>query len=307
MPKTNSIRHEADSVAPHPGDIPTIAREMVKAGLKNVAEGEAILRRLRADGPLARAWVPNRVAHPKIEQPISDPRSVMLDMIESIITAERTGRKIVAGLALTELRKRHETFADDLPADERDWSAFVRKHVPLSPDLVNDLIGGMVHRGGMMRCTKCGTGAKCPCSCGAPYVGEQAWAMPVTETVTETRHPGGRPPSGKALTAAERKRKQRERQRNIAPPPPPDPDRDLIQEMHPDATSSEQRWQWSMSNAAGDAVAMGAYWNREFGNWQRFAPPTQLVTLAHQAAAAWKELAHDLERRRRHGKAEAAE
>jgi hypothetical protein len=75
----------------------------------------------------------------------------------------------------------------------------------------------------------------------------------------------------------------------------PDPDRDLLQDTHPDAITEEQRWQWSAANAAGDAIAMRAFWAREFGDWQRFKPPSELLTLAQDAVAAWQSLASDLE------------
>lgn len=317
MPKNQFIPEQSDYVAPFSGDIPAITREIAKAGLKAAAEGEAIIRQVRKDGFLSRPFVPNKVP-PKIELS-PDPRSVMIRAIKSVLRAEVRGRKVAAGLGLTVARERYELFAPhELPPDERTWPEFVRKHAhELLPE-VDDLIGRVVHFGGQLHCIKCGTATKCPCGCGAPYVGEHPWTMPVAKTVTgtvpenvpETRK-RGRPPAAVKLTEAERKRMYRERKRNLAapaaPPPPEEFSHDLIQEEYPEAITPEQRWQWSMSNAAGDAIAMRAFWSREFGQWQQFAPPTQLVTLAHQAASAWKELAHDLERRRRHDKAEAAE
>jgi hypothetical protein len=63
----------------------------------------------------------------------------------------------------------------------------------------------------------------------------------------------------------------------------------------PDADDTpEQTWQRSLSNAAGEAVALRAYWTRIFGDWQKFKAPSDLVTLAKQAATAWVELAADL-------------
>src|SRR4030095_11275874 len=92
--------------------------------------------------------------------------------------------------------------------------------------------------------------------------------------------------------------KRRKLPAKFTPLPPVDADHDLIQEMHPDAVTPEQRWRWSLSNAAGDALAMGAFWKREFGDWQRFHSSSELRTLAHQAAAAWQALAQDLARRK---------
>jgi hypothetical protein len=53
-------------------------------------------------------------------------------------------------------------------------------------------------------------------------------------------------------------------------------------------------WQRSLSNLAGDAISMRAFWTKEFGQWERFDRPSDLVTLARQAAEAWTELADDL-------------
>jgi hypothetical protein len=66
-------------------------------------------------------------------------------------------------------------------------------------------------------------------------------------------------------------------------------DRDLI-EMHPDAVTAEQRWQWSAANLFGDVVAAAAFWRREFGDWQKFRPPTELIALMDQAADAMQQL-----------------
>jgi hypothetical protein len=74
------------------------------------------------------------------------------------------------------------------------------------------------------------------------------------------------------------------------PPPPPDDDK-----RDDDAPT---RWQRSLANAAGDAIALRAFWNRAFGNWwHEFKVPSDLVTLAKQAASAWTELAAELENR----------
>jgi hypothetical protein len=60
-----------------------------------------------------------------------------------------------------------------------------------------------------------------------------------------------------------------------------------------DNTQSDD-WQRSLANLAGDAIAMPAYWTREFGDWKKFKAPSDLVTLAIQAAKAWTELARQL-------------
>jgi hypothetical protein len=110
----------------------------------------------------------------------------------------------------------------------------------------------------------------------------------------------GRPPVGeKPMTSTERNRRSRaSRATKIATKiPVPSPNDDLIQDQCLDCETPEQFWQTSLSNAAGDAIAMRAYWTRQFGDWQIFEVPTTLVTLVKQAAAEWLELAKTLERR----------
>jgi hypothetical protein len=72
--------------------------------------------------------------------------------------------------------------------------------------------------------------------------------------------------------------------------PPPDP----IQESHDDCITDLQRWEWSLGSFAGDAIAMRAYWDRQFGDWRKFEVPASAVTLAADAAKAWAELAAEL-------------
>ena len=52
----------------------------------------------------------------------------------------------------------------------------------------------------------------------------------------------------------------------------------------------EERWQGSLGNYAADATAMCAAWKRDFGDWENFDCPSDLMTLAKQAAQAWTEL-----------------
>jgi len=67
-----------------------------------------------------------------------------------------------------------------------------------------------------------------------------------------------------------------------------------IQEDCPDCDSEQERWQHSLGHFAGDAVAIPAFWTREFGAWEKFEVPSDLVTLARGAAKVWTELATDL-------------
>jgi hypothetical protein len=81
-----------------------------------------------------------------------------------------------------------------------------------------------------------------------------------------------------------------------AEPLAPDP----IQEPCTDCDTPEQFWERSLGNLAGDAISMRAFWNREFGEWEKFEVPSSLVTLAKQAAKVWTELAADLEHAEAH-------
>ena len=62
-------------------------------------------------------------------------------------------------------------------------------------------------------------------------------------------------------------------------------------------TPFEQYWQRSAGNIAGDAIAMRAYWQRQFGDWEIFEVPSDLATLAKQAAEVWTSLADEFEKR----------
>jgi hypothetical protein len=110
----------------------------------------------------------------------------LLPLIEHAVAFERAGRHITAAAALAKLRERYAALSPtDLAADEQTWGAFASKHVPLAPARIDELIGGMVHRGGLLRCTNCGAGSLCACGCGVPYVGEQStWAAPIAKVAT---------------------------------------------------------------------------------------------------------------------------
>jgi hypothetical protein len=57
----------------------------------------------------------------------------------------------------------------------------------------------------------------------------------------------------------------------------------------------QQFWERSLSNHAGDAVALEAMWTRQHGAaWRDFPVSPDLVTLAREAAAAWTSLAEQL-------------
>jgi hypothetical protein len=100
------------------------------------------------------------------------------DAIAAVVAFERAGRSVVAGAGLARLRER---FEGGLGIDEDSaaaWAQFVTDRIPFPSARVNELLGQMVHRGGLLRCTKCGAAVRCECGCGTPYVGEHRWTRP---------------------------------------------------------------------------------------------------------------------------------
>ena len=91
--------------------------------------------------------------------------------------------------------------------------------------------------------------------------------------------------------------KSRRRKATIAPNAPVGvPDSfDPIQVPCSDCETQEQNWQHSLSSLAGDVISARAYWSRQFPGWETFKAPSELVTLAKQAAKAWSELASAIE------------
>jgi hypothetical protein len=60
-----------------------------------------------------------------------------------------------------------------------------------------------------------------------------------------------------------------------------------------DDNTSEEQWQRSLANMAGDAVSLRAFWNKMFGDWEKFEVPADLLKLTKQAALVWDQLATD--------------
>jgi hypothetical protein len=83
----------------------------------------------------------------------------------------------------------------------------------------------------------------------------------------------------------------------VARAAPPDDDAEEMPLAEDDDGNDEESWQLSLGTSAGEAVALRASWRREFGNWERFATPSSLITLATQAATAWADLAAELKMR----------
>ena len=93
--------------------------------------------------------------------------------------------------------------------------------------------------------------------------------------------------------SAKSKRKQRAAatKKRSGRPEQPDPE-----ELPGD--SPQQRWQYSAANMAGmagEAISLLAFWDKTFGEeWRSFEVPSDLVTLAQQAADAWAQIADEL-------------
>ena len=168
-------------------------------------------------------------------------------------------------------------------------------------------------------CSSCGAAGEGSCRCGAPYVApgqraaeavaanpgktDRAIAADIgvdAETVRRARKK-----SGSANAATEKRTgkdgkkypaKKKAKAANKPGPLPTDP----IQEACPDCADEEERWQRSLTNLAGDAIVVEAFWTREFGAaWTKFKATSEVVTLAEQAAAAWRKVADDLKRRKK--------
>jgi hypothetical protein len=100
----------------------------------------------------------------------------------------------------------------------------------------------------------------------------------------------GRPPIGKrAMSAAERQRRHRAQFRDSKPVTKPAA-RPAFEEETIDG-STEQRWQFSFANLAGDILARGPYWAKNFAGWESFSAPSHIKTLVKEAAAEFASLA----------------
>jgi hypothetical protein len=68
------------------------------------------------------------------------------------------------------------------------------------------------------------------------------------------------------------------------------PSRTPSAELSPAERATQEQCEMSVSNNAGEAISLEAYWSRLFGDWRRFESSSTLATLAGQAAAAWAEI-----------------
>jgi hypothetical protein len=70
------------------------------------------------------------------------------------------------------------------------------------------------------------------------------------------------------------------------------------EEFCDDCDGPQEFWERSLANHAGDAAALRANWTRQFGDWQAFEVPTDVLALAREAAAEWAAIVEQLEARR---------
>lgn len=163
-------------------------------------------------------------------------------------------------------------------------------------------------------CSLCGADGEGSCNCGASYVpaGQRAADAisknpgksdrAIAEEIGVSDQTVGRARRRTATPVAVTKRTGKDGKRRKMPrrKPKPEPPADvIIQEPCMDCNSEEERWQRSLSNLAGDAISMPAFWTREFGRWDQFDVSSDLITLAEQAAASWQQLIVDLKKRRK--------
>jgi hypothetical protein len=164
----------------------------VAEGHKQISEGEQLLRRaseamerLRERFPIGEfVGAPRTMPPPPPESTLVPALPSVVEMVERIVAAESAGRSKLAALGLARLREHVEA---NPQAHPDGWATFARKEVPLARARVDELIGQMVHRGDVLRCTQCGTFAKCPCGCGVPYVSGHPWADPDTKATALER------------------------------------------------------------------------------------------------------------------------
>jgi hypothetical protein len=115
-------------------------------------------------------------------------------------------------------------------------------------------------------CSACGADRGCQCN------------APAVEKLAEMREQARQ----RDRTYKERKSQQKQQPGDVA------------NEDVEDIDTPEQFWQRSLGNLASDSIAMRAAWRRQFGAWEKFETPSDLITLAKRAAEAWSVLADEL-------------
>jgi len=298
-----------------------------EAGMEAVREGEALVERAKEEiGPKPKS-IPPLPPNPTRAEDYPSVEARITHIVEII----SKNRAVAAGVALVELKR---WFASDPAAfGHKTWDAFViDRFAGIDPSRLRLLIGGVLHRGGTLHCTECGATSLCLCSCGSTYLPAH-YEMPSLAAIDRAMAAIEKNPelsdraiaekigvSHQVVGRARRKIKEgdgdgpldgpvegpisrvgrdgRSRRLPQGQDLRQDPERDLIQDEYPDAVELEDRWQMSAANAAGDAIAMRAFWSRQFGGWEKFEPPAQLKKLAAEAAAAWQALDKKWNRRK---------
>jgi hypothetical protein len=173
-----------------------------------------------------------------------------------------------------------------------------------------------------LECSKCGAPGEATCECHAPYVpaGTRAEAAVVENPEMSNRAIAGIADTSEATVRRARKKLTASHDA-VAPRIGRDgkqrrqPKRKAIKainlsQAHPhmvaavatdegcvDCDNEEQRWQMTVGNFAGAAIAMEAYLDRMYPDWSKYPVESVTVELAKQAVEAWKKLASKLSRR----------
>lgn len=158
------------------------------------------------------------------------------------------------------------------------------------------------------------------CDCGAQYLkpdtlakkmikqhpdwGDQKIADEIgvaRQTVRRAREQSGSPNGQPETRIGKDGKKYKAKKKKKPPSQSAAPQSDgitIIQEPCEDCNTEEEHWQRSVMLLAGNAIAMPAFWTREFGKWDAFDTTSEMILLAEQAAASWQQVVVDLKRRK---------
>jgi hypothetical protein len=155
-----------------------------------------------------------------------------------------------------------------------------------------------------LQCSSCGALADGACDCGVAYVPVGVRASEVVAKNPEKssralsdetgiprrtldRARGGSNDPRVGLDGKSYRAKSKPRKRKAQCAASEFPDINSILDEPSDDTELENRWQHSLSNLAGSAITLRAYWSKLFGKWEDFEPTPETVELAKQAATEW--------------------
>jgi hypothetical protein len=181
----------------------------LEAGLKEAAAGEDAVARATEQylGPRRNDGIDRIRDRASFPEPRPEPPPAtgsmlptVAEMGDHIARADAMGRWTLAGLGLARLRERFE--AED-PKAGQTFMDFARENVPMARDRVEELLGRMVHRGALLRCIKCGIGAKAPCGCGAHFVSERPTLTKATALERAAAAVAAHPEKSNRVLAAE--------------------------------------------------------------------------------------------------------